>query len=88
VDKVRRSETQTSNWAQNWLSKTQWIWRKNPENWTDTEALRTVELEKEHLLHGQGLPDAFGPARNLLLFANPRSSVIQQIDILIGPHGW
>ena len=50
VDKVRRAETQASNWAQNWLAKTQWIWRKNPENWTEKEALRTAELEQEHLL--------------------------------------
>jgi transposase len=50
VEKVRRLEAQASGWAQGWLAKTQWIWRKNPENWTENEALRTVELEKQHLL--------------------------------------
>lgn len=50
VEKVRRLEAQASGSAKGWLAKTQWIWRKNPENWTDSEALRTVELEKQHLL--------------------------------------
>lgn len=49
VEKVRRLEAQSSGTARNWLNRTQWIWRKNPENWTEKEALRTVELEKQHL---------------------------------------
>src|SRR5688572_24825630 len=43
-------EAQASASAKSWLAKTQWIWRKNQENWTESEALRTVELEKQHLL--------------------------------------
>lgn len=47
VDKVRRAESQSGAGAA--LAKTLWLWRKNPENWTEKEALRTVELEKQHL---------------------------------------
>lgn len=50
VEKVRRLEAQGGGEAPSWLKRTQWIWRKNPENWTESEALRTVELEKQHLL--------------------------------------
>lgn len=49
VEKVRRLEAQSSGTAKSWLKRSQWIWRKNPENWTESEALRTVELEKQHL---------------------------------------
>jgi transposase len=50
VEKVRRVEAQASESARGQLLKTQWIWRKNPENWTDKEALRMSELETEHLM--------------------------------------
>jgi len=49
VDKVRRAESQSTASAGAALAKTRWLWRKNPENWTEKEALRTVDLEKEHL---------------------------------------
>jgi transposase len=49
VEHVRRAEVQASAWGREQLARTQWIWRKNPENWTQNEALRTIELEKEHL---------------------------------------
>jgi transposase len=49
VDKVRRAEAQSSASAGTVLAKTRWLWRKNPQNWTEKEALRTVELEEEHL---------------------------------------
>lgn len=49
VDKVRRAEARSSAVARALLGQTLWIWRKNPENWTDKEALRTVELEEENL---------------------------------------
>ena len=48
-DKVRRAESQSTSSAGAALAKTRWLWRKNPENWTEKEALRTVDLEKEHL---------------------------------------
>lgn len=47
VDKVRRAESQSGAGAA--LAKTLWLWRKNLENWPEKEALRTVELEKQHL---------------------------------------
>lgn len=50
VDKIRRAEAQAGGAGAESLKKTMWIWRKNPENWTEKEALRTVELEKEHLM--------------------------------------
>jgi transposase len=49
VDKVRRAESQSCASAGASLTKTRWLWRKNPENWTEKEALRTLELEEEHL---------------------------------------
>lgn len=50
VEKVRRLEAQASETARRSLLKTQWIWRKNPENWTDKEAVRMSELDGEHLM--------------------------------------
>lgn len=50
VEKVRRLEAQSSELQKSLLAKTQWIWRKNPENWNEREALVMSELEKEHLL--------------------------------------
>lgn len=50
VEKVRREEARSSAMKAAVLKKTQWIWRKNPENWTDGQALRMDDLEREHLL--------------------------------------
>jgi transposase len=50
VEKVRRLEAQASDYGKQALLKTQWIWRKNPENWTDQEAVRMEDLEREHLM--------------------------------------
>lgn len=50
VEKVRRVEAQASEAARCALAKTQWIWRKNPENWTEKEGVRMSELESEHLI--------------------------------------
>jgi transposase len=50
VEKVRRVEAQADEASRRSLLKTQWIWRKNPENWTDKEAVRMSELEGEHLM--------------------------------------
>lgn len=46
VDKVRRLE----GLEQPSLKATRWIWRKNPENWTEDQALAMVDLEKENLM--------------------------------------
>lgn len=52
VDKVRRLETHSCPEARNQLSRSQWLWRKNPENWTDKEGLRWKNLEDKPLLTG------------------------------------
>lgn len=49
VEKVRRLEQTLSGLMGKHLKKTQWLWRKNPENWTDQEALKIRELERENL---------------------------------------
>ena len=49
VDQVRRLESQENEPSKFWLKKTQWIWRKNFENWTEKEAVRMQEIEKQHL---------------------------------------
>src|ERR1051325_144209 len=53
VEQVRRAEAQASFLSKALLNKSQWIWRKNPENWSDSEALRMQALEKEGLLTAQ-----------------------------------
>lgn len=50
VDQVRRLESRENERTKFWLNKTQWIWRKNPDKWTDKETLRLKEIEKQHLL--------------------------------------
>lgn len=50
VDQVRKAEIRSGPkdvWHQ--LNKTQWIWRKNPENLTDKEQLRLKEIDQENL---------------------------------------
>ncbi len=49
VDQVRQAEIRTGNagvWQQ--LQKTQWIWRKNPENLTDKQTKRLDHLKAKH----------------------------------------
>ena len=50
VDQVRKAEIRTGAkdvWKQ--LYKTQWIWRKNPENLTPKEQLRLEQIDQESL---------------------------------------
>lgn len=50
VDQVRKAEIRSGAkdvWKQ--LHKTQWLWRKNPENLTPKEALRLQEIDQESL---------------------------------------
>jgi transposase len=49
---VRRLEAQSDPLAGQLLAKTQWIWNKNPENWTEKEGTRWEQLHKEHLATG------------------------------------
>lgn len=46
VDKVRRLE----GMEKSSLKATRWLWRKNPENWTEEQALAMVDLEQENLM--------------------------------------
>lgn len=50
VDKVRKAEIQLGN-TEVWeaLNKTQWIWRKNPENLTDKQRLKLSKIENKNL---------------------------------------
>jgi transposase len=52
ICQVRRLEAQSDPLAGQLLAKTQWIWNKNPENWTEKEGTRWEQLHKEHLATG------------------------------------
>ena len=50
VDKVRQAEVRVGGpgvWE--WLHKSQWLWRKNPENLTDKEQARLVKIQDKNL---------------------------------------
>lgn len=49
VEEVRRLEVKTDPDSKEQLEKTQWIWRKNPENWTEKEQGRWTDLKGQHL---------------------------------------
>jgi len=49
VSQVRRLEAQSDPIARGHLTKTQWIFNKNPENWTHKEAARWDDLDNAHL---------------------------------------
>jgi transposase len=52
VEAVRRSEVRQDTQAREQLEKTCWLWRKNPENWTDREAARWDQLKGKPLVTG------------------------------------
>ena len=52
VDKVRRKEAGQDAQARQELEKTTWLWRKNPENWTERDAQRYKQLENKLLVTG------------------------------------
>lgn len=68
VDEVRRLESRENRQSEESLKKTQWLWRKNPENWTDKEANRWKELDAQNLATGLaygmrlGLQDIYAKA--------------------------
>jgi len=50
VDKVRQAEVRAGGpgvWE--WLHKSQWLWRKNPENLTDKEQARLAKIQDKNL---------------------------------------
>jgi transposase len=50
VEKVRRLEAQADEMKRRQLAKSQWIFRKNPENHTDKELARLEKMDWKHLL--------------------------------------
>lgn len=52
VEEVRRKEARQDPQAKEQMEKTAWLWRKNPENWTDREAKRWEHLQDKPLVTG------------------------------------
>lgn len=52
VEEVRRREVRQDAVAREQLEKTCWLWRKNPERWTEREARRWENLKDKPLLTG------------------------------------
>lgn len=50
LDKVRILEAQASQEKRSLLSKSLWLWRKNPENLSDLQAQRMESMDWKHLL--------------------------------------
>jgi transposase len=50
VEAVRRLEAQESEDKRQALAKSQWIFRKNPENHTDREVARANQMDEKHLM--------------------------------------
>ncbi len=52
VEAVRRAEVRQDVQARAQLEKTCWLWRKNPEGWTEREAARWQQLKDKPLVTG------------------------------------
>ena len=52
VEEVRRKETRVDAAARGLLEKTCWLWRKNPESWTEQEGRRWEQLSDKPLVTG------------------------------------
>jgi transposase len=52
VEEVRRKEARQDAVAREQLEKTCWLWRKNPEGWTEQEATRWEQLQDKPLVTG------------------------------------
>lgn len=52
VEEVRRKEARQDAQAREQLERTSWLWRKNPERWTEGEADRWEELKDKPLVTG------------------------------------
>jgi transposase len=52
VDEVRRAESRQDAGARAELEQTHWLWRKNPERWTEREARRWEQLRAKPLVTG------------------------------------
>lgn len=52
VEEVRRKETRADAVAREQLAQTSWMWRKNPEGWTDRQQERWEQLKDKPLVTG------------------------------------
>src|SRR5947199_7943619 len=52
VEEVRRKEARQDTVAREQLEKTCWLWRKNPESWTEREEQRWDQLKDKPLVTG------------------------------------
>jgi len=52
VEEVRRKETRQDALAREQLERTSWLWRKNPEAWTEGEQERWAQLKDKPLVTG------------------------------------
>lgn len=52
VEEVRRKEARQDALAREQLERTSWLWRKNPERWTDGEQERWAQLKDKPLVTG------------------------------------
>ena len=52
VEEVRRRETRQDGAAREHLERTSWLWRKNPERWTEREQERWEQLKDKPLVTG------------------------------------
>lgn len=52
VEEVRRQEARQDAVAREHLEKSCWLWRKNPENWTEREEQRWEQLKDKPLVTG------------------------------------
>jgi transposase len=52
VEEVRRKETRADAVAREQLAQTSWLWRKNPENWTNRQQERWEQLKDKPLVTG------------------------------------
>ena len=52
VEEVRRKEARVAATAREHLEKTGWLWRKNPESWTEQEGRRWEQLSDKPLVTG------------------------------------
>lgn len=52
VEEVRRKETRADAVAREQLAQTSWLWRKNPEGWTEQQQERWEQLKDKPLVTG------------------------------------
>ena len=52
VEEVRRKEARQDVQAREQLERTSWLWRKNPETWTEAEHERWTQLQDKPLVTG------------------------------------